>query len=293
LLLIDTDNALGSRSGDVDDGFAIAALLRSGLPIAGLSSVTGNTGEAEADRNNRVLGALCGHPGPYLRGITGGEVAERIDLRVDLWSGEPVRVAALGPLTNVAAALRELGRRGLRPSVTEVVLVGGNASSRGRFPPVWPHEFNLTKDREAARAVLASELPLTIVPLDVARRLRIGASELAALTGPLGEHLQCHAARWLRRSRWLHGPGGFPAFDLLAAAWFFDPAAVATEETTVRVHPNLWLEFGKGGRPVRLVRGFEGSRILRRFAELVAPASFSPDLRLPRQKPAADPPHGA
>jgi inosine-uridine nucleoside N-ribohydrolase len=113
--------------------------------------------------------------------------------------------------------------------------------------------------------MLASELPLTIVPLDVARRLRIGASELAAPTGPLGEHLQCHAARWLHRSRWLHGRGGFPAFDLLAAAWLFDPGAVSTEETTVRVHPNLWLEFGKGGRPVRLVRGFDGVRILRRF----------------------------
>jgi inosine-uridine nucleoside N-ribohydrolase len=176
-------------------------------------------------------------------------------------------------LTNVAAALREVSRRGLRPAVTEVVLVGGNASSRGRFPPLWPHEFNLTKDREAARFVFASELPLTIVPLDVARRLRLGPAELDGLAGPLGRYLREHSARWLRRSRrlhWLHGPGGFSAFDLLAAAWIFDPAAVSAEETTVRVHRNLWLEFGKGGRPVRLVRDFAGPRILRRFAELVS-----------------------
>jgi inosine-uridine nucleoside N-ribohydrolase len=276
-LLIDTDNALGSSSGDVDDGFATAALLRSGLPVAGLASVAGNIGEAAADRNNRTLGALCGHDGrgyagPYLRGATAGDVAERIDRRLDLWSGAPVRVAALGPLTNVAAALRALDRQGLRPAVSEIVLVGGNASSRGRFPPLWPHEFNLTKDREAARAVFASELPLTIVPLDVARRLRIGASYLARLTGPLGEHLRRHAARWLRRSRWLHGPGGFSVFDLLAAAWIVEPAAVSTEETTVRVHSNLWLEFdgfGRGGRPVRLVRSFDAGRILERFTALV------------------------
>jgi len=271
-LLIDTDNALGSSSGDVDDGFAIAALLRSGLPVAGLASVAGNTGEAAADRNNRALGALCGYAGPYLRGATAGDVAERIDRRLDLWSGAPVRVAALGPLTNVAATLSALDRQGLRPPVSEIVLVGGNASSRGRFPPFWPHEFNLTKDREAARAVFASELPLTIVPLDVARRLQIGASDLARLTGPLGEYLRRHAARWLRRSRWLHGPGGFSVFDLLAAGWIVEPAAVSTEETTVRVHSNLWLEFdefGRGGRPVRLVRSFDGGRILERFTALV------------------------
>jgi inosine-uridine nucleoside N-ribohydrolase len=247
----------------VDDGFAIAALLRSGLPVAGLSSVSGNAREAEADRNNRALGALCGYAGPYLRGAEVGQ-------RPDLWSGEPVRVAALGPLTNVAAALRELERRGVRPAVEEVVLVGGNGSSRGRFPPLWPHEFNLTKDRAATRAVFASDLPLTIVPLDVARRLRVGKAELAALPGALGQYLRQHSARWLRRSRWLHDPGGFPAFDLVAAACILDPELVSIVETTVRVHPNLWLEFGRGGRPVRLVREADGSAVCRRFVDLVS-----------------------
>jgi inosine-uridine nucleoside N-ribohydrolase len=264
-LLIDSDNALGSRSGDVDDGFAVAALLRSGLPVAGLASVGGNASEAEAARNNRVLGELCGYSGPYLRGVQAGTAAERIDQRLDLWSSAPVRVLALGPLTNVAAVLAALSRQGLQPSITEMVLVGGNTSSRGRFPPFWPHEFNLTKDREAARAIFAADLPLTIVPLDVARRLRIGASRLAELSGPPGRHLREGSVRWLRRSRWIHGPGGFPAFDLLAAAWVLDPAAVSTEETTARVRSNLWLEFGKSGRPVRLVRGFDGAEIWRRF----------------------------
>jgi inosine-uridine nucleoside N-ribohydrolase len=256
-LLIDTDNALGSRSGDVDDGLAIAALLRCGVPVAALSSVGGNAGEAEADRNNRALGALCGYPGPYLRGVQATD-------RQDPWPSAPVRVLALGPLTNVAAVLPAL-----RASATEVVFVGGNISSRGRFPPVWPHEFNLTKDRAAARAVFASDLPLTVVPLDVARRLRVGAPELARLEGALGEHIRRHSQRWLLRSRWLHGPGGFSAFDLLAAATIFAPVAVSSEETTARAHSNLWLEFGKGGRPVRLVRDFDGAAILERFESLI------------------------
>jgi inosine-uridine nucleoside N-ribohydrolase len=95
MLLIDTDNAAGSPRGDVDDAFALAALLRSGLPVAAVSSVAGNTGEAEADRNNRVLGGLCGYGGPYLRGVRAGDVPDRIDL----WTGGPVRFLALGPGT--------------------------------------------------------------------------------------------------------------------------------------------------------------------------------------------------
>lgn len=269
VLLIDSDNALGSPRGDVDDALALAALLRSGLPVSALSSVGGNTSEARADRNNRSLGALCGYPGPYFRGAQAGEVEDRVDRAVDLWSGDPVQVLALGPLTNVAAALRELARAGRQPAISEVVLVGANTSSRGRFPPWWPHEFNLTKDREATRAIFASDLHLTVVPLDVARRLRVGKERFSQLRGELGDTLRRGSARWLRRSRLLRWSSNFPAFDLLAALYAIDPSLVSTEETTARVHPNLWMEFGKGGRPVRLVRDFDDVGCWRLFVELV------------------------
>ncbi len=50
---IDTDNALGSPHGDVDDAFALAALLTAGAPVAALSSVAGNTSEPRAFANTR------------------------------------------------------------------------------------------------------------------------------------------------------------------------------------------------------------------------------------------------
>lgn len=269
-LVIDSDNALGSPRGDVDDALAVAALLKSGLPVAGLASVGGNTSEERADRNNRSLGALCGYGGPYFRGFEAGEAAERIDLAVDLWSGAPVRVAALGPLTNLAAVLRGLARIGRRPEVSEVVLVGANASSPGRFPPWWPHEFNLTHDKEATRAVLASDLPLTIVPLDMARRLRVGKDRFSGLEGELGNHLRRGSARWLRRSRLIRWSSTFPAFDLLAAVVLIEPSLVEIEETTARVHPNLWIEFGRpGGRSVRLVRDFDDRAVWDLTARLI------------------------
>ena len=105
-----------------------------------MASVGGNAGEAEADRNNRRLGALCGYRGRYLRGagVRGG--GETIEQAGDLWSGAhgPVCWLALGPLTNLAAVLAACagpGRPALATTLSEVVLVGGNASSRGRCSP--------------------------------------------------------------------------------------------------------------------------------------------------------------
>ena len=258
MLLIDTDNAAGSPSGDVDDAFAIAALLRSGLPMAAVASVSGNTSEAMADRNNRVLGELCGYAGPYLRGVE-ADVPDRID-RVDL--GAPLRFVALGPLTNLAAVLSRC---------SEAILVGSNLTSRGRFPPWWPHEFNLTKDRAATRAVFASDLPLTVIPLDVARRLRAGPRELRDLQGPLGDFLRRHSARWSRRSLLLRGSRRFPVFDLVAAAYVLELSLATVEESRVRLHPNLWVEYGAGDRRVTVVRDLDAGAIWGWFTGLVQP----------------------
>ena len=233
-LLIDSDNALGSPKGDVDDAFALAALFRSGLPIAAVTPVAGNTSKEQADRNNRALGEICGYRGPWdAAGVTG-----------------PVRFLALGPLTNLASCTLE---------ISEAILVGGNLTSRGRFPPWWPHEFNLTKDREATRRVFASEVALTIVPLDVARRLRISPGDLQ------GHFLQEGSQRWARRSLLLRGSWRFPVFDLAAAAYAIDPGSVTVEETTARLRPNLYVEFGKGDRRLRVVRDLDPERIWRLF----------------------------
>ncbi|HEX9941568.1 MAG TPA: nucleoside hydrolase [Thermoanaerobaculia bacterium] len=262
MLLLDTDNALGSPSGDVDDAFALAALLRSGLPVAAIASVGGNTSEDQADRNNRALGELCGYRGRYLRGVQAGDVPDRIDRAADLWEDGPLCFVALGPLTNLAAVLG-------KGTISEVVLVGSNTSSPGRFPPWWPHEFNLTRDREATRAVFASDLPLTVVPLDVARRLRAGRRELAELRGPLGDFLRRHSRRWRRRSLLVRGSPSFPVFDLLAAMYLIDPASVTMEESRASLHRNAWVEYGTGDRRLRVVRDFDRGAVWHRFTALV------------------------
>jgi len=276
-ILVDTDNALGSPRGDVDDALAVAPLLTSGLPVAAVASVAGNTSEARAAANNRRLGALCGYAGPYLRGAAARDLAageERVHRAAWLWwpedaSAGPLTVAALGPLTNVAAALTAAARHGRALAVAEVLVVGGSLHSRGRWPPLWPHEFNLTQDPRATRAVWESALPLTVVPLDVARRVRVGTAELRELRGALGEALRRGSRRWLRRARLRHASSTFPAYDLVAAACLFAPATVERVVTPARLRERLWIEWGAGERLVTLVRDCAGGAIWRATVELV------------------------
>lgn len=272
-LLIDTDNALGSPRGDVDDAFALTALLRSGLPIAAISSVGGNTSEKRADRNNRRLGGMLGYTGPYLRGVEAGEVRAG-EQRVDRPGALPIdaergwRIAALGPLTNVAALLREV-KEGVLPEPAEVIAVGSTLHTRGRWPPWWPHEFNLTHDLVATREVFDSGVPMTLVPLDVARRLRVGFRELARFRGEVGEVLQRGARRWCLRSMLVRGSSRFPVFDLVAAYALTEVGCVRVEEMPVNLQPNGLVEFGAGERRVKVVVDSAGGEVWEWFLGLV------------------------
>lgn len=258
-LFIYSDNALGSPLGDVDDAFALAALFRSRVAIAAVASVAGNTSEPRAFANNVALAARAGYDGPLLRS---GEAAEF------LAAAAPLRIVALGPLTNVAAALRAGAMHH-----HEVIVVGGNRSSRGRWPPLWPHEFNLTRDAAAARAVFASALPLTIFPLDLTRQLVATASDLRALGGPLGAYLARGARRWLIRLRLLKGSGRFPIHDLAAALYAIDPHGFEVEETVATMRPNTSIAWGAGTRAVRVCRHFDRDALWGRFVRLLEPFS--------------------
>jgi purine nucleosidase len=123
---------------------------------------------------------------------------------------------ALGPLTNVAAALARA------PSLAgriRVAVVGGNRSSWGRWPPWWPFEFNLAKDAPAARALFKSDVARDVYPLDVCRRLTVGAVELRRLgrESLLGAWLAAGSWRWLLRAPLRYQRLRFPLWDLVPA----------------------------------------------------------------------------
>jgi inosine-uridine nucleoside N-ribohydrolase len=234
--------------------------------------VFGNTPEALSRDNHRALARLCGYGGPVLAGADqplGLSPAPLTAASRFLASGPgPWRVVALGPLTNLAAALRACPDAA--GWIAEVIAVGSNSRSRGRWPPWWPFEFNLTVDRAAARVVFDSRIALALLPLDVARRLEVTPAHLAAIPGALGEHLRRHSGRWLRRAVLVRGRRAFPAWDLAAALFAVEPGLFAVDRAVARLHPNGWLEHGAGTRPVSIVREFDPRCAWRRFLELAA-----------------------
>ncbi len=238
---IDTDLALGAARGDVDDGFAIAAVAgaaRLGLADwLGLSVVDGNTDARTALEAARRLVAVSGLDVPVV------PRAEAVDAIAALPSG--VRLLSIGPPIHVVAAARR--RPGLAAGL-ELWGVGGVLAPR-RHPILTRLDLNLRWDPEATRTLL--RLPLAarrLVPLDVARRLVATPARLAGLErqGRLAAHLARHARRWQWQAALRYGGLAFPVWDLVAALGALDrlPGARIEGERLVDFDPErAWDSF--------------------------------------------------
>ncbi len=77
-----------------------------------------------------------------------------------------IALCMLGPLTNVATALRKAPDIAAR--IGEIVMMGGAYFEVGNITPT--AEFNIYVDPEAADIVLQSGVPITMHPLDVTHR---------------------------------------------------------------------------------------------------------------------------
>jgi purine nucleosidase len=186
----------------IDDALAIAYLLEAAadesrnIEIVGIGSVSGNVSAAVGAGNTLDLLALAGatripvavgshdpqggefHGGaPHVHGANGvGDVviersaasvspesAPELLVRLAREHAGELRVIAIGPLTNIAAALR------LDPElpglVKELTLMGGAALVPGNITAV--AEANIANDAHAAAEVFSADWFITMVPLDV------------------------------------------------------------------------------------------------------------------------------
>ncbi|QXT40599.1 nucleoside hydrolase [Gymnodinialimonas ceratoperidinii] len=203
-ILIDTDPGL-------DDAVAILhALSCGGFRVEAMSAVAGNIGIETTTRNIGRLLAAMGQGGiPYAAGAAGplqgaslNEVAIHGDdglggvtlpepltapdprggvaLLAERLSAAPdgtCTVLALGPLTNLALLRREAPDAYAR--IGRIIAMGGAIEERGNVGPF--AEFNIACDPLAAAEVLAGEVPVTLIPLDVTRRIRATAEDLDRL----------------------------------------------------------------------------------------------------------------
>lgn len=208
----------------IDDALALGVLLRHpNSRLVGLGSVHGNTSAAQAAENSIRLLALAGRAEvpvaigasePLLarelsapshvhgdNGIGGVElpvseqrpVAESsAELLVRLAHEYPgrLRVVAVGPLTNLALALRlepELPRL-----VESVYIMGGNALAPGNITPA--AEANTFHDPDAAAAVFDAGWPVVLAPLDVTMQHRFTLADRDALAASADPAMRAIAA---------------------------------------------------------------------------------------------------
>jgi len=90
---------------------------------------------------------------------------------------EEVTLLCLGPLTNLARAIRR--EPNLPSMLSQVVMVGGSLTATGNISPC--SEFNFYFDPVAAREVLATRMTKSLVPLDIIREVTFGLSLMEEL----------------------------------------------------------------------------------------------------------------
>ncbi len=257
-VIIDTDPG-------IDDVLAlILALGSDALDVRLIATVAGNVGLDRCTANAlRVLEAFGGpepppvHPGcarplgrrparaEHVHGADGfGGVSERYPVRnLEASSTDAVTATlsavrenpgeitliAIGPLTNVASAI-EVDAETMT-QLKELIVMGGSFGSESNVTAA--AEFNFFADPVAARVVIQSGLPVTVVGLNVTRRALLPRPRFEALLRaipseiPARKFLTDLTRQYFEVSRQRQGIDGAYLHDPLAVGAAIDPQLIA------------------------------------------------------------------
>ncbi|MEM1036539.1 MAG: nucleoside hydrolase [Pseudomonadota bacterium] len=229
---IDTDPAITSGNGEVDDGFALMQAFGSPeLEIVGISAVFGNTELDNTDAMAREIVRRVGSAVPVYRGhgVEGTrEKCAAVEGILQALEKGPLTIIALGPLTNVAAALTQPDV-GL-DNVEEIVFVGGRRIGlEFRATPDQETPFrdlNFELDASAAEALLALGVTMTLAGWEVSSQMWLSAEDLVKLRDNGSAAVAWLAAAsqdWLDRWVETFKAPGFTPFDTLAVGWLLCP----------------------------------------------------------------------
>jgi pyrimidine-specific ribonucleoside hydrolase len=141
-------------------------------------------------------------------------------------SEEPVTVAAIGPLTNIALLLAVYPEAAAR--IGRLVVMGGSATRGGNVTAA--AEFNVWADPEAAAVVFRAGLPTVMVGLDVTLPTVLTAAGIArfAAAGPVGAQAAAVLGRYVDHARTAYGADGVVLHDALALTEAIVPGTLGT-----------------------------------------------------------------
>jgi inosine-uridine nucleoside N-ribohydrolase len=255
-IILDTD--IGD---DIDDALALALALQSPeLDVRAVTTVIDDT-ETRTRLAWKELGLYSRHDVPVATGAseplldpmrttrarqfevlteadTVPAAAHRraADLIIDtlMASPQPITLVPIGPLTNIALALK--GEPRIKPKIARIVLMGGAFH-------MLQQEYNIWRDRVAAEIVFSSGVPITAVGLDVTTRCKLEGADLARLRAADNP-----ASRFLVKliELWQNGHAGqYPTLhDPLAVAVAFQPNLVETQLGSVQVETSCCVTNG-------------------------------------------------
>jgi purine nucleosidase len=187
---------------------------------------------------------------------------------------DELTLIATGPLTNLALGLQK-DLEGMR-KLKEVVIMGGAVRTKGN---ITPHaEFNIFVDPLAAKMVIESGLPITLVPLDVTHQVFLTPQGIEERVKPInnafsqfvieaiGYDLATHRFRG-KELIYLHDP--------LAVGVVIDPNLVRKERLSLEVETEEGEHYGhiseiKKGPKTDVCLGVDAERFLDLFVSRLA-----------------------
>ncbi|KAF0911536.1 hypothetical protein E2562_011166 [Oryza meyeriana var. granulata] len=256
-VIIDTDPG-------IDDSVAIMMAFEApGVQVVGLTTIFGNCTTSYATRNALILCERAGRPDvPVAEGsaqpLKGGKphVADFVhgsdglgntslpdpttkkveqsaaEFLVDKVAESPgeISVLALGPLTNVALAMKR--DSSFASKVKRIVVLGGAFFAAGNVTP--SAEANIYSDPEAADMVFTSGADIYVVGLNITTQVYFTDKDMLELKNSKGKHAQflCDICKFYRDWH-IHSYG-------VDALFLHDPASF-----TALVHPE-YFTFKKG-----------------------------------------------
>ena len=154
-----------------------------------------------------------------------GEHAVELMARLLRTHPEPIAIAPVGPLTNIALLLRMYPE--LAPRIAHLSILGG---SIGEGNTTVSAEFNIYADPEAADVVFRSGVPITMMGLDITHQALLDRDSVAAIRAGGGESARIMAELTeyaLDRNMEWTGATTTAIHDAVAVAHFAIPDLIA------------------------------------------------------------------
>lgn len=157
---------------------------------------------------------------------------------------QPITICALGPLTNIAMALRiepEIAR-----GIERIVMMGGAYREPGNRSMT--SEFNVLSDPHAAHIVFSSEVPIVALPLDATHQVILTPAhvkQFEAVSGRISQAVSQLMASWDRNQVERYGSRGGPLHDPLVIGWLIAPHLFETRRVRVFIEYQSELCMGQ------------------------------------------------